>query len=107
ALELSLKLHPDARVDRQNLERKCEDHFEMEKLVRMARELGEGFRVGVTPELMPTAELDDEKLKQLLGKLAQPVPMALPGAPHKLLYFGRAIPRAEVLAAGSAIVDQT
>src|SRR5262249_36259652 len=34
ALELSVKLHPDARVDRQNLERKCEDHFEREKLLQ-------------------------------------------------------------------------
>src|SRR4051812_10783064 len=34
-LELSVKLHPDAKVDRQNLERKGEDHFEREKLLRL------------------------------------------------------------------------
>src|SRR5262245_30792154 len=50
-LELSVKLHPDAKVDRQNLERKTEDHFEAEKLVRTVRDLGAGYRVGVTPEM--------------------------------------------------------
>src|SRR5262249_35211360 len=51
ALEVSAKLHPDAKVDRQNLERKCEDHFEAEKLSTIGRSLGGEFRVGVTPEL--------------------------------------------------------
>jgi transcription antitermination factor NusG len=96
-LELCVKLHPDAKIDRQNLERRSEDHFETEKLVRMARELGEGFRAGVTPELLPVAELDADKLKQILVKLAQPSPMALPGAPHKVLYFGRLLPREAAL----------
>src|SRR4051812_22609377 len=49
ALELSVKLHPDAKIDRQNVERKCEDHFETEKLVRYARELGADAKVGITP----------------------------------------------------------
>jgi hypothetical protein len=105
-LELCVKLHPDAKVDRQNLERKCEDHFEAEKLVRMARDLGDGFRAGVTPELMPVAELDEERLKLLLAKLAQPAPMALPGAPHKLLYVGRVLARDAVVTAGAALVDE-
>src|SRR5262249_47429536 len=96
-IDLCVKLHPDAKVDRQNLERKCEDHFEAEKLLRMAQGLGEGFRAGVTPELTPVGELDAEKLKQLLVKLGQPAPMALPGAPQRLLYFGRLLPREAAL----------
>lgn len=108
ALELSLKLHPDARVDRDNLERKCDDHFEREKLVHLVRGLGDGFRVGVTPELFPVAELDPDKLAALLAALARPAatPAVLTlGAPQRILYVGRALPRADVLAAGPAVVD--
>jgi hypothetical protein len=106
ALELSVKLHPDARVDRQNLERKTEDHFEAEKLVRLTRDLGTDWRVGITPELGAAGDFDEGQLKQLLGKLAQPAPMALPGAPQRLLYFGRTLPREGVVAAGAGILDE-
>jgi hypothetical protein len=109
SLELSLKLHPDARVDRENLERKCEDHFEREKLLHLLRGLGDGFRVGITPELMPVAELDDQKLVALLAALgkggASPAALTL-GAPQKLFYVGRSIARTDALAAAGAIVDE-
>jgi hypothetical protein len=109
SLELSLKLHPDARIDRENLERKCEDHFEREKLLHLLRGLGDGFRVGITPELMPATELDDAKLGALVGALgrggASPAALTL-GAPQKLLYVGRAIARTDALAAAGAIVDE-
>jgi hypothetical protein len=104
ALELSVKLHPDARVDRQNVERKCEDHFEREKLVRMIHDLGDGFVVGVTPELFPVGELDEERLRSLLSTLAAPAPVQ-PGAPHRLLYVGRVIGREQVLAAGAGLLE--
>ncbi|HEX8953396.1 MAG TPA: KOW motif-containing protein [Polyangia bacterium] len=106
-LELSLKLHPDARVDRENLERKCDDHFEREKLLHLVRGLGDGFRVGITPALVAVGELDEGKLLELvaaLGKGVAPPPLTL-GAPHKLFYVGRAIARADALAAGAAIVE--
>jgi transcription antitermination factor NusG len=105
-LEVSVKLHPDARVDRQNLERKCEDHFEAEKLVRAVRELGASWRAGITPELGPAAELDEEKLKQILGKLAQPAPLALPGTPQRLLYVGNALPQAQVVERGAGVAGE-
>jgi hypothetical protein len=107
ALELSLKLHPDARVDRENLERKCEDHFEREKLLHLLRGL-DGFRVGITPELLPVSELDDGKLGELIaqfGKGGSPQALTL-GAPQRLLYVGRALPRQEALDAGGALVDR-
>ncbi len=47
-VEYAVKLHPDARVDRQNLERKLGEHWEREKLIGLVRELGEGWRIGVT-----------------------------------------------------------
>lgn len=107
ALELSLKLHPDARVDRENLERKCDDHFEREKLLHLIRGLGDGFRIGITPDLVAVGELDEGKLLELVAQLAKgPTPQALTlGAPHKLLYVGRSIARADALAAATGIVD--
>jgi hypothetical protein len=105
ALELTLKLHPDAKIDRQNLERKCEDHFEREKLVSLLHALGPAFRVGVTPTLSPVTEVDDEKLGAIITQLGAPQPMALPGAPQKLFFIGRTVLRDEALGAGAAIVD--
>lgn len=107
AIELSLKLHPDARVDRENLERKCDDHFEREKLLHLVHALGAPYRVGITPELVPVGDVGEEKLHQIvlaLGKSPSPSPLAL-GAPQRLFYVGRALARDEVLAAGGALVD--
>ncbi|HEY7958194.1 MAG TPA: hypothetical protein VII38_23000 [Polyangia bacterium] len=105
-LDLSLKLHPDARVDRQNLERKCEDHFEREKLLHLLRGLGAGYRIGVAPSSTPVGELDDARLREIVSALAQPAPLALPGTPPRLLYVGRALAREEAIAAGAEIVEQ-
>jgi hypothetical protein len=105
ALDLSVKLHPDARVDRQNLERKCEDHFEREKFLHLLHALGAPFRVGVTPQLMPVAEVDDARVKEMVAQLAAPAGLQPPGAPHRLLYMGRTLPRADVLAAGGGVTD--
>jgi hypothetical protein len=107
AIELSLKLHPDARVDRENLERKCDDHFEREKLMHLVRGLGPAFRAGITPELAPVTELDEGKLLELvaaLGKGSSPQALTL-GAPQRLFYVGRALPREEASAAGQGLVD--
>jgi hypothetical protein len=106
AIELSLKLHPDARVDRENLERKCVDHFEREKLLHLIHALDPASRAGITPTLTPVHELDEAKLSELitgLGKAASA--MVLPGMPHPLFYVGRAIPRDEALAAGVGLID--
>jgi hypothetical protein len=108
AIELSLKLHPDARVDRENLERKSDDHFEREKLLHLLHGLDPSFRVGVTPELVLVGDVDEAKLHDIvaaLGRASAAPPVLPPGAPHPLFYVGRAIPRADALAAGSALVD--
>jgi len=104
-LELALKLHPDAKIDRQNLERRTEDHFEREKLLHLLQGLGEGFRVGVTPALTPVAELDDARLKEIVAQLGVPAPIALPTAPQRLFYVGHPIPRDEAVAAGEGLVE--
>jgi hypothetical protein len=105
SLELSVKLHPDARVDCQNLERKCEDHFEREKLLRLLQGLGAPFRAGVTPQLVPVAEIDDARIGEIVAALAAPQSPQPPGAPVKLLYIGRAVPREEALALGAGVAD--
>ncbi len=105
ALEVAVKLHPDARVDRQNLERKIEDHFEGEKLVAMLHGLPAGSRAGITPELLPASEVGEERLGQLLAQLAVPAPAIVPpGTPVHLWYAGRELQRDEALAAGAGIV---
>jgi hypothetical protein len=109
ALEISLKLHPDARVDRENLERKCDDHFEREKFLHLLRGLGDGFVAGITPDLAPVAGLDEGKVLELIAQLgkgaATPAAFTL-GATPRLLYVGRAIGRDAALAAGDAVVDE-
>jgi KOW motif-containing protein len=101
-VEFALKLHPDARVDRQNLERKCTEHWEREKLFGMLRELPAGYRVGVTGGTSFAArELDEAGLKTLLAELAKP---ELPGKTHWLV-VERSLSRADATAAGGALVE--
>lgn len=106
-LELSLKLHPDARVDRQNLERKCEDHFERERLLARLRGLDGAFRAGVTPALKSVGELDDAGLGEILAQLAAPQPALLPpGTPPRLFYVGEQLARDEAIALGAGVVER-
>jgi hypothetical protein len=100
SLEVSLRLHPDARVDRQNLERKLEEHYEAERLSGLLAELPEGYKLGITPELAPVSEggLDAESLRELVGKLPPGGSMSLPGQPPRLFYVGQVLPRTEAVA---------
>jgi transcription antitermination factor NusG len=101
-VELSLKLHPDARVDRQNIERKLGDLWEREKFLGLVRELPAGHRIGVTGGTSVAAgELTDEGLKQILSEFARP---ETPGKTHHL-YVAHALPRADAAAAGGALAD--
>jgi len=98
SLEVSLRLHPDARVDRQNLERKLDDYYEAERLASLLAALPAGYSVGITPELAPLdgASLTPEDLHELVGKLPPGGTISLPGQPPRLFYIGRPLPRAEV-----------
>lgn len=99
ALEVSLRLHPDARVDRQNLERKIDEHYEAERLIGLLAELSGGYRLGITPELteLEAGELTPDGLNELVGKLPAGGAMSLPGQPPHLFYIGRQLPRSELL----------
>jgi transcription antitermination factor NusG len=63
AATIALMLGREADVDRRNLERKCEDFFEREKLMAHLRSLGDEWCVGD----QPVASLDDETLRPQLA----------------------------------------
>jgi hypothetical protein len=105
-LEVSLRLHPDARVDRQNLERKIDDYYEAERFVGVLAALPEGYRVGITPELQPLSQLGDgsltlEALHEVMGKMPPGGAMPMPGQVPRLFYIGIALPRSEASAKDS------
>lgn len=98
ALELSLRLHPDACIDRQNLERKLDEHYEAERLIGLLAELPVGYQMGITPELEPIeASLSAEQLRDTIGKLPPGGTLSLPGSAPRLLYVGQSLLRGEVL----------
>ena len=96
ALAIALKLHPEADVDRRNLERKCEDFFEREKLLGLLTALPEEFRIGLLPPhaasagpaaeaATPTRTLDAEALATTLGRFG--------GGSNDCLHVGRVFAR--------------
>jgi hypothetical protein len=99
ALEVALRLHPDARVDRQNLERKIDEHYEAEKLIGMLTELSPGYHIGITPELGPleAASLDPEGLADIVAKLPPGGALHMPGQPPHLFHLGVQLPRSQAL----------
>ncbi len=102
-LEIAVKLHPDARIDRENIERKCEDHFERSKLHHLVCGLGSDFRIGLTPDLV-NVDLDDSALAALVKQLATTAPSAAPLVPQRLFYVGRAISLADAAGLGADLV---
>lgn len=118
-LELSVKLHPEASVDRHNLERKLEEHYECLGFVDLLRSLSPGFQIGVTPDRTPihapdsTPVLDEPALRAIVHKLptatsiGHPAPFLPPGQVPTvhMFYVGRAVPRAEILAMSPAAVE--
>lgn len=96
-VEMAIKLHADARVDRQNLERKCADFFQRERLLYLLRSLPEGCRAGVVGgTTLAPGELDDDRLRALLGEFA---------ASSSWLFAGRSLGRGEPQARGRALVE--
>jgi len=102
AVVIALKLHPEADVDRRNLERRCEDFFEREKLRALLGALADEYRMGLLAPgaggVGPTADtlavaraLDDETLKELLARFL---------TAKEFLYLGRAFGRDDARLAG-------
>jgi len=69
-VEIALKLHADAAVDRDNLQRKCEDFFQREKILIAINALPEEFRVGLSgQDAQPANALDDASFVKLVADL--------------------------------------
>jgi len=101
-LDIALRLHPDAHVDRQNFERKLEEAWEREKFLDLAHALPAGTHVGVLEGGHgPAAELDADKLRGLLADLAR---AEAPGTRTHWFSFTRTLSRAAVVAAGVDVV---
>ncbi|MEK6608908.1 MAG: hypothetical protein AABZ30_14705 [Myxococcota bacterium] len=93
--EIALRLHADARVDRQNLERKVVEYFQREKLVHLLRTLPADYRVGVVGgAMLEPGAIDDDALRALLG--------ALPDSGSSL-FAGTSLPRADARVRGQAL----
>ena len=90
--EIAMKLHPDALVDRQNLERKLADHFAREKLVDLVGRLPAPFTVGKSPAPAIAEALLLETVAELVRPAATPWTVAC------------AFPRSEVIAAGASFL---
>lgn len=98
-VDVALRLHPEATVDRQNLLRKCQDPYELDHLAGLVASLPEAFVGGVTPELVPVHDLGRSALGDQLRGFASPSQQgALP------FVFARTHPRATALAAGNDLV---
>jgi len=70
-VELVLKLHTDAAVDRDNLQRKCQEFFQREKLLHLIQHLPQGYIVGIVGQSEhPASALDDESLQALIQMLS-------------------------------------
>jgi hypothetical protein len=102
SIDVAVRLHPEARVDRQNLERKIAEHFEREKLVHLLTGLGAGFVLGVTPSLTDAATVDDARLEATLVDLGRP---AASLGPQPLWVVSTSLPRAEALALGTGVTE--
>ncbi len=101
-LEVALRLHPDAAIDRQNLARKTADLYEREQLVHLLATLPEAIAIGVTTgPLRPCREVTADALPELVAALerARPAPLS----PGPWLAAVWSFPRAEVVARGAAI----
>jgi uncharacterized protein YktB (UPF0637 family) len=96
-VEVGLKVHKDAAVDRENLQRKTHDFFHRDKLLALLRALPEEFEVGLADrELVPARKLDDETLIALIRDL---------GEADTWLLIRRAFPADDPLLSSAAFLD--
>ncbi|MBI4509368.1 MAG: hypothetical protein HY698_07005 [Deltaproteobacteria bacterium] len=100
-IELALKLHPDARVDRQNLERKLAEPWQRERFLDLVRDLPGSYRIGVSGGAFhEVATFDDTLLRDVLSDFGRP---ELPGKTHTLV-VGRSLSREEAKSNGTEMV---
>ena len=103
SLDVVLKIHPDASVDRQNLERKLDEHYEAERLLGLLHELPEGFTIGVLPDQSAlSADFSIEQLAEIMSALppqsGAASGMLIPGQPVHMFAIGTSQPAAQFVA---------
>ncbi|MBP6608661.1 MAG: hypothetical protein KA258_03675 [Deltaproteobacteria bacterium] len=103
SLDVVLKIHPDASVDRQNLERKLDEHYEAERLLGLLHELPEGFTIGVLPDQSAlSADFSIEQLAEIMSALPPQSGaaggMLIPGQPVHMFAIGTSQPAAQFVA---------
>jgi len=103
SLDVVLKIHPDASVDRQNLERKLDEHYEAERLLGLLHELPEGFTIGVLPDQSAlSADFSIEQLAEIMSALPPQSGaaggMLIPGQPVHMFAIGTSQPAAQIVA---------
>jgi hypothetical protein len=70
-VEIALKLHADARIDRENLEHKCAEYFHRERLTAMLHALPAQYRVGVVGGVTIAPEaVDDDAVSALVAEFS-------------------------------------
>jgi hypothetical protein len=107
-LEVALRLHPEATVDRQNLLRKTQDPFEADRLVVLLAELPDGFRFGLTATpggLIDAHGLDRDALGERLRAFAA-VPTAVGPTAAPSLAVVRVHPRVDAIHAAGALAER-
>ena len=96
-VEIALKLHTDARVDHDNLERKCADYFHRERITAILHALPDEYRVGIVGRtLREPATLDDDTLRALISEFA---------SSGSWFYIGRGYPRTDPAPRGPGFVE--
>ena len=103
SLDVVLKIHPDASVDRQNLERKLDEHYEAERLLGLLHELPEGFTIGVLPDQSAlSADFSIEQLAEIMSALPPQSGaaggMLIPGQPVHMFAIGTSQPATQFVA---------
>ena len=99
SLDVVLKIHPDASVDRQNLERKLDEHYEAERLLGLLHELPEAFWIGVLPDQTALGpDFSIEQLAEIISSLPSQSGagggLAIPGQPVHMFAIGISMPAA-------------
>jgi len=96
-VEIALKLHADASIDRDNLERKCADYFHRERLTAILKNLPGEYRIGVLGGTMhEPGAIDDGALQALIAEL---------GSTGSRLEVARSYPRTDASLRGPGFVD--
>lgn len=109
-LEAALKLHPDARIDRQNFQQLLEDHYGAEKWLDALQHLEDDFSLGFITEKSPLSQLraqggpNASQLQEMIRsgwsqQETSPAPLTLAVPVAKLFYIGRSISKSALLTA--------